>query len=273
MIRKVLPKSRCDFIADLAHDVWNTYSSGKQLELHDIADDIDVGPTYDDFGGDFDGVIEYRSGDFHIFINTERNRAKSPRARFTLAHEYGHYFIDEHRNALAAGGPPHPSFTDRPAETPTELEANHFASHLLMPTMIFKAALANSPGGVEGICKLAKEFKVSAQSAAKRYVSESGRSCALIMFRDGDSPWWEVSTQFEEVGLHWMKRSQLSLPANCATAAATKDSPEKQTVHRQCDATASDWFKGIERGSKHDFTLKETAMRLGKWGVLTILES
>ena len=57
------------------------------------------------------GMLEHRggrpacwSGGWHIYCNLDCVGQKdSPRARFTLAHELGHYYIDEHRNALVAG--------------------------------------------------------------------------------------------------------------------------------------------------------------------------
>jgi hypothetical protein len=53
----------------------------------------------------------YLKGRFHIYCNLDReNLPSSPRARFTLSHELGHYFIDEHQNNLASGQVrPHPS--------------------------------------------------------------------------------------------------------------------------------------------------------------------
>lgn len=165
-----------------------------------------------------------------IFINISRNSVGSARARFTLGHEYGHYFIDEHRNALAAGKPPHPSFTDRPAENPAEHEANLFSSHLLMPAKAFRAALAKTPRCVDGICKLANEFNVSVQSAALRYVAGCGRPCAMVMFRNGANPWWDVSPQMESLGLIWIKRFDKPLPEDCSSALTQEDDPNKRNT-------------------------------------------
>ena len=268
----VLPQRLAD-IAALAADVRKKHAQGNQLDLQKIATAIDVGLSYDDFGKDFDGAIEYRHGGFQVFINTHRNPIGLGRDRFTLAHEYGHYFIEEHRNKLIKGGAPHLSFTNNPAKNPTEIEANHFASHLLMPTGIFKVAMKKSSGGVGGICKLAEIFNVSIQSAALRYVSESDRPCAIIMFRDKKPPWWEVSKHFKDIGLIWMKWNPSQLPPTYATAAAMKEKTRRKNFHWKANVPASDWFKKNNRGEKPAFKLKETAMRLGPWGVLTVLEA
>src|SRR5689334_23997225 len=53
------------------------------------------------YGNCFDGLLEYEAGEFHVYCNVDRgNIPGGARARFTLAHELGHYFIDEHRIAL-----------------------------------------------------------------------------------------------------------------------------------------------------------------------------
>src|SRR5207247_1657430 len=104
------------------------------------------------YGDAFDGLLEHRSGRFHVYANLDRvEREDSPRARFTLAHELGHYFIDEHRNALAAGlALSHPSFCDFESDLPVEKEADHFASNLLMPAKGFRKLAARAPLGLEG---------------------------------------------------------------------------------------------------------------------------
>ena len=77
----------------------------------------------------FDGLLEHKNGKFHIYLNIDRVKHEyEPRARFTLAHEIGHYVIDEHRNALSSGVALwHPSFTDFSSDNEVELEADYFA--------------------------------------------------------------------------------------------------------------------------------------------------
>lgn len=54
--------------------------------------------------------------------------------RFTLAHELGHYFIDQHRRGLEEGKVrSHGSVVEFESELPIEQEADTFAASLLMP--------------------------------------------------------------------------------------------------------------------------------------------
>src|SRR5438067_1156661 len=95
-------------IIDLAEAVSEEYvlPSGK-LEPLTITDAKDITISFSRYSNSFDGMLEHRAGRFHIYCNLDRlDNSDSPRARFTLCHELGHYFIDDHRNALASGKAP-----------------------------------------------------------------------------------------------------------------------------------------------------------------------
>ena len=81
-----MPK-RDSKIAALAANVADHYSA-RGLILPDViaqAEAIEV--TYGTYGNEFDGLIDYANGKFHIRRNLDReNLPNSPRGRFTLAH-------------------------------------------------------------------------------------------------------------------------------------------------------------------------------------------
>ena len=66
------------------------------------------------YGAAFDGLLECPRGRLHVSGNLDRVEGRdTPRARFTPGHDLGHFFIDEHRNALRNGlAPSHPSVCD-----------------------------------------------------------------------------------------------------------------------------------------------------------------
>ncbi len=272
MARSDLPADRVEFLDDLACDVWGEFCGDRPTSVHSIARELKLGPSYDDFGTDFDGILEHRSGRFHIYCNTAENKHPAhPRVRFTLAHELGHYFIDEHRNALRAGQPPRPSFPDRPDDL-FEHEANAFAAALLMPKREFREALKSVPNGLAGILELGSTFSVSKQSAALRYANASGRECAIVMFRNGSPPWWEISPLLERTGLNRIKVLKDSIPTDSATGMALANSPSQASEPHITNTLASLWFGGVSSGSPRDTFLRESAVRLGPFGVLTLLE-
>jgi len=269
-----LPPDRRALISELAEEVWRTHSRERQVFLDGVAKAVDVTVSYGDYGNDFDGLLEHRGGAFHIFCNTARGQAYgSPRARFTVAHELGHYFIDEHRNALATGFPPHCSVTESPPDNPAEAEANLFAAHLLMPTVEFRKALTEVPSGLKGIIEIASTFAVSIQSAALRYTAASDKPCAIHMFRDAASPWWDISPQLKTRGFHWIRKLKAeTTPDDSATGLAIRDSAATLGDPRLSGSVASAWFGGVAKGGVHDEILLESAVRLRSHGVLTLLE-
>jgi Zn-dependent peptidase ImmA (M78 family) len=269
-----LAAERHAFISELAEDIWQTYSGERQVFLDGIANSVGASLSYGDYGDAFDGLIEHRKATFHIFCNIARGQPYgSPRARFTVAHELGHFFIDEHRNALLAGKSPHFSFTEHPSDNPVEAEANLFAANLLMPTQEYRKALLEGSAGLNGIIDAASTFAVSIQSSALRFTAIGKRPCAIVMFRDGGKPWWDISHELKAHGYRWMQKLRGdSVPSDSATGLAMRDGTSSLGVVRQSGTVASAWFTGIQKGSSHDEMFMESALRLCGRGVLTLLE-
>lgn len=66
-----------------------------------IATQSGITYNYGEYGTYFDGVLEHDAGEFHIYLNKQNILYQdNTRLRFSFAHELGHFFIDEHRNAL-----------------------------------------------------------------------------------------------------------------------------------------------------------------------------
>jgi Zn-dependent peptidase ImmA (M78 family) len=269
-----LPPERHAFISELAEDVWQTYTKERQVFLDGIANTVGVTLSYGDYGSAFDGLLEHKSATFHIYCNTARGQpCNSPRARFTVAHELGHLFIDEHRNALLAGKPPHFSFTEHPSDNPVEVEANLFAANLLMPSCEFQTALTEVSPGLRGIIDLASTFGVSIQSAALRFTAKNGKSCAIIMFREGGKPYWDISPELKARGYQWVQKLNRDIiPKDSATGLAMSDGTATLGPIHQHGTVASAWFTRVAKGTRFDEMFVESAVRLASRGVLTLLE-
>ena len=97
-------------IAELAEAVAEEYSPEAKVEPEKIAQAKEITLSFGSYSDAFDGMLEHLAGRFHIVCNLDRvGQRNSPRARFTLGHELGHFYIDEHRNALTHGrAPAHP---------------------------------------------------------------------------------------------------------------------------------------------------------------------
>ena len=123
-----------EYINNLTESIVDNYFSiTEAIKPSFIAKQYNISWSIGNYENAFDGLIECYRGKFHIYINEARHHS-SNRMRFTFSHELGHFFIDNHRNALASGEVPyHSSFTNFASELEVEREADLFASCLLMP--------------------------------------------------------------------------------------------------------------------------------------------
>ncbi|RPG31137.1 MAG: ImmA/IrrE family metallo-endopeptidase [Muricauda sp. TMED12] len=157
-------------ITDLASGISKYFiKSYGEIDPEVIAVENGITYSYGDYGDSCDGMLEFLDGEFHIFINT-RGKTISNRARFTFAHELGHFYIHEHANALINGSAPaHSSFTGFKSEQIIERQADHFAANLLMPEeLVIKAYRRKRKFEFETIVTISKEFQVSLTAALYR---------------------------------------------------------------------------------------------------------
>lgn len=120
-------------INNLANYVSEDFTEGHRVNLIKIAKYEELSLYYDHYENTFDGMLVYIDSIFHTHINIDKgNTISSKRGRFTLAHELGHYLIDEHRIALKYGMiTSHQSKNGLLNKDLIELEADYFASCLL----------------------------------------------------------------------------------------------------------------------------------------------
>ena len=98
-INPYLTQERESEIDDFAE--WlvdDRFAAGKQIEPIEIARSEGLDVISGHYEDKFDGLLEHDNGRFFIYCNLDRVESlNSTRARFTLAHELGHYYIDDHR--------------------------------------------------------------------------------------------------------------------------------------------------------------------------------
>jgi Zn-dependent peptidase ImmA (M78 family) len=273
MSRSKLPLARRDEIIALAEEVAETHCPGQFIDPIQILQRKYITYSFGYYGNGFDGMLEHRRGRFHMYCNLDRvYNSTNPRARFTQGHELGHFFIDAHRNALLRGVPPHLSIADQvDPERVVEEEADLFASHFLMPPQRFELAFKEQEPGLNGIIGISKHFTVSCSSAALRVLAATSEPLAMAYWRNDKPPWTEVNNTFRTMGLvHVMKRAD-RLPPDCATSLAMADNPNAYSNPRSSVSVASSWFVGIHQGSALDILVHEEALRLGRFGVLTVI--
>lgn len=113
------------------------------------------------------GAIRYINNEFSILLNKKEPRE---RRRFTLAHELGHFFLDNeilkssrihvdtlYRSSVESSYVAKAVEQDSEIELTSEIEIDYFAGALLMNEMILRKIFQIEPS----ISKLAKIFDVS----------------------------------------------------------------------------------------------------------------
>lgn len=260
-------------IAELAWFVADEHCPAGAVDPAAIATAKGITLSFGQYGDAFDGMLECLAARFHIYANLARlGQANSRRARFTLAHELGHYFIDEHRLALEAGyAPSHGSCAEYESPMAAEQEADHFAANLLMPQDRFAGLARRATPGLRGILSLADRFGVSITAAAIRYAAADVAPCAVVKWDWRGYAWKHLSTS----AFRTYFRSTFESPEDLAQDSPTRRALLRQTPPEcgffQAGTTASAWFPRIEPGAWRDVIFIEQAISLGRWGVLTFL--
>lgn len=251
-------------IEKLAEEVLQAYGQkAVPVDLAGIAaaERIELCPG--DYGDDFHGRIEYlpRHGTFALFHQRLPDRFPG-RVRFTIGHELGHYFIEEHREILMRGIA-HYSEESFTAKNPIEKEADQFASALLIPRKAVEAAMkAHGFLTLDGIFNLAIRCQSSARAAALRYIALASEPCVVIVSKDGKVLYSRSSEDAEVRGFGGL--GQKTVPAGSPTSMAAVT--VGKTIGAETSTTA--WFSPRYRSSD----LWEDAQQLGQSStVLTLL--
>ncbi|MBZ0215923.1 MAG: ImmA/IrrE family metallo-endopeptidase [Fimbriimonadaceae bacterium] len=143
------------------------------------------------------------------------------RQSFTIAHELGHFLNPWHksfnvtgfkctRSDLRVGVGSQQALRDLSRYEIQEKEANRFAAELLLPTSRVQAQLTFPPN-LESVISIAREFDVSREASARRYIQLQTIPMAIAFSRDGQLRYWETGTLFPETKLQ--PKDNMPLPS------------------------------------------------------------
>lgn len=241
---KYLSSNRKEKISELAEFIAETYCPDNLINPELIAKKKRITYSYNDYGEYFDGLIEHLKGEFHIYINTARlQHAYTPRARFTFAHELGHYFIDEHRNALLSGqAPAHSSFTNFSSEIYTEWEADYFASSLLIPRSRFIQDCKGKKFNFNLLDSLSKKYQTSLTSTAIKFADIGNHPIMIVFCENNKIRWYWYSEDFP---YKYLLHGKFKIPED--TVAGEYFSGNKISKNTE-EVWAMDWFDNVSEG-------------------------
>jgi len=245
-----LSKQRQEELSSLAEFIANEYCPDTHIEPEVIANSHGISFSYGNYGSAFDGLTEHEFGSFHIFINLDaQGNAYSERARFTFAHELAHYFIDEHRIALMSGKTPsHPSLNDFSFRNPIEVEADYFASSLLMPQNRIIKDCFKKKFSFKVIEDLSTKYKISTTATSLKFASVGNHPIMVVRSSKNRIDWFRRSPDFP---YKWPKGLKSQVPEYTLAGAYFKD---KKRFNETLPITANEWFENVyERDVDREF--------------------
>ncbi len=190
--------------------------------------------------------------------------------RFTVAHELGHYFLEGHPEEIQKTAPVHFSkagFTQ--GHSSIEIEADHFASGLLMPTHLTREALYGAPIGLEGILHLANAAETSLTSAAIRAAECAPYPMAVVVSQANQVAYGFMSDSFKRLGqLKFLRKGDPLPDTGTRLFNAVRDNVTQGRSRCEQSSLAA-WF-----GGSRYVGLDEEIVGLGSYGfTLSVLSS
>jgi len=188
---------------------------------------------------------------------------------FSVGHELGHWFLPGHPEEIIKAGGAHMSRANFTQNTSIELEADHFASGLLLPSHLTRNLLSNNQIGLDGILKLAETAHCSITAAAIRAAECGSYPMAIIVSKGNEVAYAFTSESFKNLGKLAFLRKGARLPPG-ATQRFNANAANVLRAGRTVGETdLATWFDGPGR-----IALDEEVIGLGKYGyTLTVLSS
>jgi Zn-dependent peptidase ImmA (M78 family) len=213
------------------------------------------------------GAIIFAGDSATIIYSTEYDNEGFE--NFSISHELGHWFLPGHPEEIIKAGGAHMSRANFTQNTSIELEADHFASGLLLPSHLTRNLLSNNQIGLDGILKLAEAAHCSITAAAIRAAECSTYPMAIIVSKGNEIAYAFTSESFKNLGKLAFLRKGAPLPSG-ATQRFNADAANVLRAERAVGETdLATWFDGSGR-----IVLDEEIFGLGKYGyTLTVLTS
>jgi hypothetical protein len=187
--------------------------------------------------------------------------------RFSIGHELGHYFLEGHLDQVLRDDV-HQSQAGFRSNDPYEMEADNFASGLLMPSEPFKRELRRLDEGLGAVRTLSERCKTSLTATAIRYAELSDAAVAVLVTRGAAVDYCILSERMKDLpGLQWIRRGA-PVPAHTATRELNADPAKiKGGSETSAEIDITRWLGGNRR-----LRATEEVIGLGAYGrTLTVL--
>jgi len=241
----------------LAEDVAKAYGLELPVNLEQVAKEESIELAPGDYPANFHGRLEFhpREGIFILFHPEPRPGLSLGRIRFSIAHELGHYFLEEHRGLIVSGAVHNSVESFKPAQSRIEREADQFASALLIPECAFRKYLGSRHElPLTAIIELSHLAKTSIQATLFRYAHLAEEACVMVVAKAGKVLRSFSSGLAKERGFGWLGAE--SVPPGCTALNSLRAEPFA-ILEGQSDT--SRWFSERHWGGQ----LWEESTRVG----------
>lgn len=219
------------------------------------------------------GALSLVGGTFRILVSdTCPNHGHR---RFTVSHEVGHAAIEGHFDAMnwVVQGEVETAFSEghyRSVKDPIEVEADHFASELLLPERWARPIVDTLPVGIDAIRALADRFEASLSCAAVRYAQLSAAPVAVVLTRGDSVEWVAASAQIRSANFFSYNTTRTArVPPGSATRRLA-DRPA--AVHAGEENSSTDYLRDWFPRAPEGLTAEVDALGLGPYGrVLSLI--
>ena len=175
-------------------------------------------------------------------IRVRRGEANLPRRRYSIGHELGHWELHPDKNQywISTADQIH-----RYKGSSMEIEANIFASELLMPTPLFRPYCRRGTFGFPLADRLAALFQTSLQATALRMVDETDEP-AVVVLSDGEQVCWSKRNQKKLPAFEYKIPRGMPLHHETMAWGASIDGDSGAT-----EVPSYAWFPGLRDGHRH----------------------
>ena len=190
-----------------------------------------------------------------------KSNGNSSRRRFSIAHELGHWILHKNTTILDfCQSIEEGALTNK--TTPLEIEANSFASELLMPRFLFAPLCNQVEPNLNEIKQLSETFDTSLTSTALRFVESTNEKCFIVISKGQEILWWQKN---QKSGLKIFEYHQIQKNSS-AWKCASGQLAESEMKRISTDA----WFPSPPKSLRVE--VQEQSIKLGAYPyVLTLL--
>lgn len=181
-----MPNNSKQFIEKEASQIRQDYDfTDPEIDLFKLGQELGIDiQTHAQNSHGISGALIRNGNEFMIYYSSSINHV--PYQRFSIAHEFGHYFLPEHPENIFKDGIHYSAAgAKRNSKDPYEKEADYFSTCLLMPRFIFENEMYKFSDGMEAIKALANLFNTSLIATAIRYIELSDSPAMLIISSNG----------------------------------------------------------------------------------------